>query len=739
MKPIVYSYTNPVTGTADTTINSGGSDFTCKILNMPIVTDGQPNFSRAGDGQEPVLTGVISQGLVLELQFTCGQTNVGDGYDLLAAMFNKFDRSEKTLTIRDDDDKVAGVGRAYYATCRNVGVGKPQKSAVIARVALKSEFLLTSLTTTESTWTNASSGSKTVTIDKGNVPALPVLSLSPSAANTNGNKYYRLVTCYNYTKKSAIAYHVEITGGGLDTSNIIFTAGTYFTINNGAGITAVATTIAYDNPAGSLPSIYPYNIYSAGEQMRVTARTGTTSGNLTVVRGVNGSTAATHSDNEQLVLSKMAYDGRDIRIIVEDGSGNGIETPYWFGGATGATGGMNTSATKIWIPYNVISRTIGTLSASISDTDTSLILTPSTVEAIFPPQNGSLLLDSEVATYDTYDVTTGTFTGLIRGTKGTTAASHTLGITVRAMNAILMYHGNGNAITAPSYSLALKPPFDLTSTNDAWTYSTFADNRINTADEWKPSPVVANGQSVYYGDASGSAPFVLPTPTNPVSDIGVSAIAAGEYGQWVVAVAFGCTSAATTTLKRLNLPANQAYLQGYANSALVGKQVIAAQGTTWSTNTSVTFTPTSSVDKVMLYLKNTQTTALARRAAVQMASITININGSTSDDSWGRPYVSMGSEQTINFDMDTIIANTTTNESIRIIRPSVATGQVVEVNTLLKSVYYRADNSNAFPNLQRYPARDEWLKLLQGANVLTCSQDGIDIVIAWQGRNNSFG
>lgn len=734
MRPQLYSYTDPVTAAQNTTMNDGVNFTNSKVLLAPIVSDGRVSWALGGDGQEPFLTSVISQGSIIELHFYCMQGNVGDGYDFLAAMFNKRDKRTKTLVVRDLDDLVVGVGRSYSATCRNVGVMKPQGRSVVVRVALVSEVLLTTSATTETTWTNASSGSKVVTVDKGNIEALPVFDITPNASNTNGNKYWRRVDNYNYTDKAAVAYHIDVTNGGLDTSALINFSSIFFTVS---AVNAVVTTIPYTARTGTFPSIFPYMIYRGGEQLRVTARTGDTSGNLTVVRGVNGSVATSHGAGAQLALSKMAFDGRDVRIFLGLGSGSLVEVPYYLG--TGANA-MNTTVTKFWVPVNYAPRALGTIATSIDNIATTMQLSLTGLTGDFMPANGMVLFDDpgnvEICPYDTFDVATGVFTGLVRGQRGSTAVGHASGVTVRAVNDFRFYYGNPSA-TAPVYTTALKPPFALDSSNDQQTYNTFGASAINTIDEFKSS---AGGNNVinYTGDASGVAPFTTPAPTDPNDYIGISIIEKGSYGQWLLAVPFGYTSASTTTAKRLNLPANQAFLQSF-DGANYTNQALAAQGTTWSGNTSYTITPSSgTASRLLFYLKNTQTTAYARRAAVQLGSIVVNIS-TASGSAWGRPYVSMGAEQTLDFDVDTIITNTTTNEAIRIVRPDCPVGQTIRVNCLLKTVTYLGDNSNAFPSLQRYQARDEWMRFLQGANTLTCSQAGLDIVPSWQGRQNSFG
>jgi hypothetical protein len=733
MRPLLVSYTDPVTGSQNSTVNDGVNFGNSKVLLNSIITDGRPAWAMGGDGQEPFLTSVISQGTIIELHFYCMQTNVGDGYDILAAMFNKRDTRTKTLIVRDQDDLVLGVGRSYSASCRNIGVTKPRGRSVVARVALVSEVLLVTTATSETAWTNASSAPKVVNIDKGNIEALPVFDLSPNASNTNGNRYREFVTTRNYTRKSAVNYHLPIQ---INTSALINFTAISVQVNAGAGIAAnpAVVTIPYDTVVGTLPAV-PFMIYRGGEQMRVTTRTGTTSGNLTVVRAVHGSTITSHADNAVLALSVIAFDGRDVRIFSGIGSGSTVETPYWIGSGSF---GMNQTTTLFWIPYTYAARALTTLFTGIDNVVTSMTGTTTAQEGNILPTNGMVIIESEICPYDTYDFSTGIFAGLARGQRGTAAAAHASGVSIYSINELWFYHGNASA-TAPVYSNQLKPPFDLSqSSATSLVYETFSDTTINTLDEFKPS---AGGNNVQFsfGDASGAAPYVQPAPTNPTAFVGVSVIDASSYGQWLLNLPFGYTQAQSTTVKRLSLPANQAFFQAFDGS-ITTNQAIAAQAASWSGNTTVTLTPTGgTASRFLMLLKNTQTTAYTKRASVQMGSITFTLSNATTSTAWGVPLVSVGALQTLDFDVDTILTNAATGDSIRIVRPDCPVGAVIRIDTLNKTIRFLADNSNAFPALQRYPARAEWLKLLQGNNSLTCSQAGLDIGISWQGRQNSFG
>lgn len=721
MNLIPYSITNAA-GSADTTINNL-TKFRSKLIDAPLIQSGKPRFTRRGDGQESDLAGVFMDGVVIGIMFTCLDVPVGDGFDDLAALWKK-DKTNRTLIFKDSDAS----DRQWYVTGRCLGLGPAKGKNVSAFFALKSETLLTVTTETESTWTiSALPASQAFTIDIGNDDAFPIFDISPGAVGSAGQRYCRFCTTYNYTRQAASMYHIEISNGGLDTTALINFTAISLQVNNGAGYDAVATTIAYDTVTGTLPAV-PFMLYRAGEQLRVTARTGTTSGNLTVVRGVHGSVATTHADNAVLALSKAAFDGRDVRVMT--GNGNGVlkESPFWFG--TGANA-WNQAATKIWIPNTYAARQLGTLSADITDSDTSLTLEDD--EGDIDPTDGILLLESELVTYTNYSRATGAATNLIRAAKGTSAAAHTAGITVRALSDIWLYYGSASA-TAPVYADDLKPVFALTSTNNSWTYLNFALGIANLIDEWKAISTTPTATTKTY---STDRDYTNIAPSNPVAEIGVALLAKGASAEWQLTCPFGYTSGTATNVDRFNLPASQGYL-----AASDGTQQVVAATTalnTWQTTASLVLTPAITSYICRFYLKNTKTTAYPRIAAMNMESIVMALSTATTSTEYGRPFVSLGSEQAVEYDLDLTLGNSTTGESIRIIKNDVAASQILRVDTLQKKITYLKDNSNCYSSLQAYPARENWLRMIQGSNTLTCNSNNLSIVVKWQGRNNSFG
>jgi len=748
MRLILYSITS-AEDVADTTVNDL-SHYRAYIGNVAILQAGTPRVIERGDSQFPFLTGMSLKGVRITLNFTLlsGLGTVGDGFDAIAALFQRPTRPDiksRTVVFKDADDG----NRQWYLTGRAAGVG-PHKGGgnVEAYFDIDSENLLTFNTNTESTWTiSALPAQNTYTIAVGNVECYPVIDISVAAAGNLGQRYCRFLKTRNYTRNSASFYPIDMTEGGIDTTALVNFTGVSIQINGSSVDNNPATvTIPYDTPvggAGWTGLALPFLMYRNGEQWRVTARTGGptyAAGNLTVVRAVNGSVISAHGDNTVIALSKAAFDGRDVRVRAGDGSGILSDIPYWFG--TGANA-WNQAATKVWINKTYRARAVGTLAAAITDAETSFTL--ATWEGPIDTTQGILFFatGTEITPYTTYNPATGVVSGLTRAGKDGAAAAHSADEAVYFIDETFLFYGDPLA-TAPTYNtdpiyLAQKPSHALTSTNSAWTFLVFASNQANTPYEFKPS---VNAGVSFTQDASSSTPFVAPAPANPVTDIGVAVIAKNGLSAWYLSVPFKYTSAVCTNVKRLNLPTSR----GYLAAADEGTKTLIAATTVvnaWQTTASLTHTPASGLaGTFQLTLYNDTTAAFVRAAAISIASVVINMSTNTTDTTSGRPLVSLGSEQAVDVDVDVTLTNTsiTPNEFIRIKFPNLAIGKTLRIDTLNQLITYTKDNSNAFTALQTIlPARENWLRFIQGANIITCSQSGLAIIVKEQYRNNTIG
>lgn len=156
------------------------------------------------------------------------------------------------------------------------------------------------------------------------------------------------------------------------------------------------------------------------------------------------------------------------------------------------TSGYPTSLDTQSILFEAANDASGILNATIDADDTSLVLTLSGDAAEFP-STGNLTIDSEILYYGSKAGTT--FSGLLRGQDGTTAASHLAGATV-AMNVIAATHRVQNeAIIALQTKLGTGATIDATK---------IADGSISNTEFQYLNGVTSNIQAQIDGITVGS-------------------------------------------------------------------------------------------------------------------------------------------------------------------------------------------------------------------------------------------
>jgi hypothetical protein len=298
-----------------------------------------------------------------------------------------------------------------------------------------------------------------------------------------------------------------------------------------------------------------------------------------------------------------------------------------------------------------------------------------------------------------------------------------------------MYYGDQTTDT-PVYSNALKPSLDLAvSTNDAWFWINFKYSGQHGASSW--ASLLGGSDAIAYTadqDLNNAA------PVDPATDIGVSLINKLSSALQQITLPFGWTSAVMTAIDRFNLPAGQAM---FRDSVSGNSAAIAANSTAniWQAVATQTFTPSATRYNLQLYLKNIKTVNFTTRAAVNVGGATVNLSTLTTSPTEGRPYVALGAEQNITYPLNATLKNSTTGDSIQLIF-NMAIGQTLKIDTLNKKITYLLDKYDAFAALQPYPARDEWMRFLQGVNNLVYTErgcTGVNIAVIHQDRNNSAG
>lgn len=175
----------------------------------------------------------------------------------------------------------------------------------------------------------------------------------------------------------------------------------------------------------------------------------------------------------EVTAGRSLSSGDDVRVLVD-----GVETPRWVGTSTAA---WNNIDTLIWVnlsmsPGLIIDELDAAITAGSPATGGVLEVKHGSTEGF--PESGALLIDDEVIEYTGKN--SHQFTGITRGARNTTAASHSATDSVyfveRRVQIIYGYTG----ASAPDDRDERKPMIDLTnSTNDAhqWTEFTSSDPR----------------------------------------------------------------------------------------------------------------------------------------------------------------------------------------------------------------------------------------------------------------------
>lgn len=294
--------------------------------------------------------------------------------------------------------------------------------------------------------------------NEGDQVARPTITITPRTRTADTNFYRRFVAVRWRVDNPATNYPTDIMDDAWDTAALV--ADTTNSVQLNGAINNSVTTIPYDTVVGSFPSSGMG--YVDTEQFTYTGRTGTTSGNLTgVTRGVNGTSAASHSDNAVVKSSKTQANGDDVRIRV-----NGLEVDYWLDD-------MNTNNTSVWVNLDYQPTTFMTLASPIASS--GAVETIDVNEAItnMPPQ-GVLLIDDELFIYTAKNDTLRRFTVLAREAHGTSMAAHIVTDDVYWIQHDIEVHYGSSTMPAYDTDDSLLPVIALaTSSNTIWDYDDF--------------------------------------------------------------------------------------------------------------------------------------------------------------------------------------------------------------------------------------------------------------------------
>jgi len=160
---------------------------------------------------------------------------------------------------------------------------------------------------------------------------------------------------------------------------------------------------------------------------------------------------------------KVQADGDDFRVFIDS-----EEAPRWFG--TAANHDFNSQYTQVWVNFELEPAKEAILDGAIDNSQTTITVTKGDTSPF--PSFGFLVIESECIEYT--GKTQSTFTGCVRASRGTSAASHADGLSCYWVEKKIQCVYGHTAATAPDARDDRKPMFDFDdSFNDHLVWTSF--------------------------------------------------------------------------------------------------------------------------------------------------------------------------------------------------------------------------------------------------------------------------
>lgn len=561
-------------------------------------------------------------------------------------------------------------------------------------------------------------------------------------------KYNRFLTLKNTLTTVFSKYGYDLCSDAFDTQALIADSGVSNQINEVGNITSGQLSFHVDTAVGGgLPTtggmcmvdteqIY-YTDITAGV-MNVYNVGGVTG------RGWGGTTAASHLDNAILKLSHMQANGNDLRIYVD-----GVQVDRWLDG-------INTTTTKVWLNIDLKSRAqfylwgggiagagpVSTVQIAVYFSGFSWSLFPAFVAL---PDSGIFRIGNEIFTYTGKDISAGTFTGVSRAAKRTSAAAHSNYDAVSFIeHDVWMFYGDPG-LTAQLVDDSNKPMFDLdTSTNASLVFTSLTDVGSQRSNQWG----IGFGLKATNADAFQ---FIY-TAAN-----GAQADPATYLGLAELVQLFG------TAYKYPAGNVNISYLSPVGISTITATGEKKKVGTPWPLVTMIAYSPASPTG-VTLWTEATPTsgagfvawTAHAAVAASGATRLQLTINAGVSpvtgavggmtycalNDvtlamvSGDIPTCEIGSEFS-GYDLDATLSNAATSGQSLSVRWNLELNSTLTLDCGAHTALYSVDGRSAIVSLDDQ-ARFDWLPLVAGvANILTLTDPllvGLTLDCYWNDR-----
>ncbi len=402
----------------------------------------------------------------------------------------------------------------------------------------------------------------------------------------------------------------------------------------------------------------------------------------------------------EVAAGDMQADGDDLRVWVD-----GVEVNRWLDG-------MNTTTTKVWVNLDWYPKQTTPLLTAIAGAGAvSEIVVSSDISAF--PNQGLLEIGSEIFIYAGKSNYLKKFTGCTRAQRGSSAAAHSVGDTVEwIQHDIYILYDDASKIV-PAVDDTQKPIFNLaTSTNGSWDYDDFGHSTDPRTGQWAFVPF--GGSQKYTALGGGSA--------NPYTAMGITTVF--YTGRWVIGHPCLISNANFVNGEKKLSDLDEGWLAGidssddgvnWNNEDLIAEPTVAATFQAWSDSEAI-----ANKKYVSLWMNGLGGTPFAGTRFLGVADVTLTLVNT--------PTITIGAEED-NYDLDGILTNETTGESIRIYHPMITTATIIEIETydrIVRRVYTGTEaNIYAALTLQEGPRKD-WLRLLPGNNTLRFDETGLN-------------
>jgi hypothetical protein len=415
------------------------------------------------------------------------------------------------------------------------------------------------------------------------------------------------------------------------------------------------------------------------------------------------------------------------KVVNETGCGcvvDGVEVSRWFGGATGAAGGFDSTTTKMWINLDFQPALTVTLAVAIASSGLVTEVVANEDISAFPG-TGLLLIGSELFTYTGRDDYRRAFTGCARAPYGTAPAAHSAGSVVEwIQHEVWVVYGPHTAM-AMTPDDGQRPLIDLaSSTNGSWVWGNLGSNGFGSALQPERS---AAWLPIATGSGSTFTASLTPGGTaEPYDVIGIDnepLTIADSTVRWQVYLPCGIFDYDATGAD--NVAGTPALIAVSTNGInWVTSDVTNGSVSGW-TAWNETGTSLNTQWRYLGFLSNGATLS-------QLSAITITIHNVL------RPIVTLASEEN-NYELEMTITNQTTGEAITVaVLPGLTLGTGhIEVDAGARTVIDPEYGVSRYSAMRRSTLRRDILRLAPGANTIKVEEYQIawvDVLLEWEER-----